>query len=137
MTLLLDTGALYAVADEDDAWHVRMRDFLEGQRAVLLVPVTVIPEAAYLLRDRLGHLAERRFAESLAAAELAVENLTSADVRRCAELLGTYDFLGYVDASVVAIAERLKIKSLVTTDRRDFGRVRPRHARAFELLPLD
>jgi predicted nucleic acid-binding protein len=136
MPLLLDTGALYALADADDSWHKRMRDFLESQRAPLLVPVTVIPETAYLLRSRLGPLAELRFAESLAAAELAVENLTSADVRRCAELLGTYDFLGYVDASVIAVAERLKLKALVTTDRRDFGRVRPRHVRAFDLLPL-
>jgi predicted nucleic acid-binding protein len=130
------TATLYALADADDAWHARMRDLLQSQRAPLLVPVTVVPEAAYLLRNRLGRAAERRFAESLAAAELAVENLTSADVRRCAELLGTYDFLGYVDASVVAVAERLKLRSLVTTDRRDFGRVRPRHTRAFELLPL-
>jgi predicted nucleic acid-binding protein len=136
MPLLLDTGAIYALADEDDAWHARMRDFLQSQRAPLLIPVTVIPEAANLLRNRLGHVAEHRFAESLAASELSVENLTSADVRRCAELMGTYDFLGYVDASVVAIAERLKLKSLMTTDRRDFGRVRPRHTRAFELLPL-
>ena len=97
----------------------------------------MLHEAAYLLRNRLGHVAERRFAESLAASEITVEDLTSADVRRCAELLEAYDFLGYVDASVVAIAERLKLKSLVTTDRRDFGRVRPRHTRAFELLPLD
>jgi len=35
----------------------------------------------------------------------------------------------------VAIAERLKLQTLVTTDRRDFARVRPRHVRAFELLP--
>ena len=137
MPLLLDTGAIYALADADDAWHARMRDFLRSRRDPLLVPVTVIPEAAYLLRNRLGHVAERRFAGSLAAAEITVENLTPSDVRRCAELLETYDFLGYVDASVIAIAERLKLKSLVTTDRRDFGRVRPRHARAFELLPLD
>ena len=41
--------------------------------------------------------------ESLAAAELAVENLTPTDVRRCAELLRAYDFLGYVDASLVAV----------------------------------
>ena len=64
-----------------------------------------------------------------------MENLVPADLRRCAELLATYDFLGFVDASVVAVAERLKLRSIATTDRRDFGRVRPRHVRAFELLP--
>lgn len=135
MPLLLDTGAIYALADADDAWHVRMREFLRGPQQVLLVPVTVIPEAAYLLRKRLGHRAERLFAESLATGEMSVEGLRKADLARCAELLGLSPFLGFVDASVVAIAERLKLPSIVTTDRRDFGRVRPRHLRSFELLP--
>ena len=135
MPLLLDTGALYALADADDDWHIRVRDFLKAERQSLLVPTTVIPEAAYLMRKRLGAVVEMRFAESLAAGEIAVENLTPRDLARCAELLHTYHFLGFVDASVVAIAERLKLRALVTTDRRDFARVRPTHVAAFELLP--
>jgi predicted nucleic acid-binding protein len=135
MPLLIDTGPLYALADVDDDWHVRVRDFLRKDRRSLIVPVTVVPEAAYLIRKRLGVSAEKRFADSLAMKEISVENLTTADLRRSSELLETYPFLGFVDASVVAMAERLKLLSLVTTDRRDFGRVRPRHVRAFELLP--
>jgi predicted nucleic acid-binding protein len=135
MPLLIDTGALYALADADDSWHVRMRDFLFSETQILLVPVTVVPEAAYLIRTRLGPPAETRFVESLAAGELAVENLLQADLARCAELMEHYSFLGFVDASVVSIAERLKLRSLVTTDRRDFRRVRPRHIHALELLP--
>src|SRR6266496_119791 len=135
MPLLIDTGPLYALADADDDWHARVRDFLQKDRRSLMVPVPIIPEAAYLIRKRLGVAAEKRFTESLAAKEIAVENLTTADLRRASELLEAYDFLGFVDASVVAIAERLKLQTLVTTDRRDFARVRPRHVRAFELLP--
>ena len=135
MPLLLDTGALYALADADDDWHSRVRDFLKGQRQSLLTPVTVIPEATYLIRKRLGPAAETEFGESLAAGEIGVENLTVRDLKRCAELLRTYDFLGFVDASVVAIAERLKLGAVVTTDRRDFARVRPAHVPAFQLLP--
>jgi hypothetical protein len=133
--LLLDTGALYALADADDDWHIPVRDFLKAERQSLLVPVTVIPEVAYLMRKRLGTSVETRFAESLAAGELAVENLTPRDLVRCAELLHVYDFLGFVDASIVAMAERLKLRALVTTDRRDFSRVRPTHVGAFQLLP--
>lgn len=58
MPLLLDTGVLYALADVDDAWHARVRDFFKAERQLLLVPVTVIPEAAYLMRKRLGVLAD-------------------------------------------------------------------------------
>ena len=135
MPLLLDTGPLYALADADDDWHARVREFLKLERQSLLVPVTVIPEAAYLMRKRLGAEAEMRFAESLAHGEIATENLTQRDLGRCAELLHIYNFLGFVDASIVAMAERLKLSSLVTTDRRDFARVRPAHVAAFQLLP--
>jgi uncharacterized protein len=135
MPLLLDTGAIYALADADDAWHQPMRDFLLATHEVLLTPCTVIPEAAYLIRSRLGSYAERRFAESLAAAEILAEHLTQADLDRSAHLVTQYDFLGLVDASLVVVAERLKLKALVTTDRRDFRRVRPKHISSFELLP--
>jgi predicted nucleic acid-binding protein len=54
-----------------------------------------------------------------------------------AELVARYRDLplGTVDASVVAVAERLDVTELATTDRRHFGVVRPAHADAFELLP--
>jgi predicted nucleic acid-binding protein len=39
------------------------------------------------------------------------------------------------DASIVAMAERLKVRRIATTDRRDFARVRPRHVDALELVP--
>lgn len=135
MPLLLDTGPLYALADRDDAWHERVRDFLEESRQPLLVPVSVLPEAAYLIRTRLGEPQELLFAESLAAGEITVEGLTRADLRRTAELVKKYPFLGFVDATVVAIAERLKLDAVVTTDRHDFRRVKPLHVRAFRLLP--
>lgn len=135
MPLLLDTGVLYALADADDAWHIPMRDFLASQQQALFVPATVIPEAAYLIRTRLGPHVEQRFAQSLAAKEILVENLQHSDLVRCAELLECYEFLGFVDASIVAVAERMKLRSLVTTDRRDFNRVRPRHVQVFNLLP--
>ncbi len=135
MPLLLDTGALYALADADDAWHIRMRDFLLEARQVLIAPVTVLPEAAYLIRTRLGLVAEKRFVASLSTGELAVESLARGDLARSVELLESYGFLGFVDATVVAICERLKLRSLVTTDRRDFERVCPRHVPRFELLP--
>jgi len=51
--------------------------------------------------------------------------------------VGRYaDFpLGGSDASVIAIAERLSITTIMTTDRRHFAAVRPSHVEAFTLLP--
>ena len=135
MPLLLDTGPLYALADADDAWHPRVRDFLADRNDVLLVPVTVLPEVTYLLTSRLGEAVERRFVASLAARELAIEDLKPADVIRCRDLMDRYPDIGFVDASVIAMAERLRLAAIVTTDRRHFGQVRPAHRPAFDLLP--
>jgi predicted nucleic acid-binding protein len=135
MPLLLDTGVIYALADQDDAWHARCLALLRRSREILLVPITVVPEAAYLIRSRLGAAAEHRFVRSIADRELAIESLGEGDWDRCAELLETYEELGFVDASVVAIAERLRLETIATTDRRHFGAVRPRHRPAFKLAP--
>ena len=43
--------------------------------------------------------------------------------------------LGTTDASVVALAERLKIDEVATLDRRHFAVVRPSHTSALKLLP--
>lgn len=135
MALLLDTGIVYALADVDDDWHERARELITTTREARLVPITVVPEAAYLIRARLGPTAELALVRSLVGAELMVEDVTFEDLERCAKLLEQYPDLGLVDASVVAIAERLRMKSIATTDRRHFGPIRPRHVKAFTLLP--
>ncbi len=43
--------------------------------------------------------------------------------------------LGAVDASVVAIAERLGATTIISLDRRHFSVVRPSHIAGFTLLP--
>ena len=55
---------------------------------------------------------------------------------RIAELVAIYHDLplGTVDASVVALAERLGISTIATLDRRHFTIVRPKHVPSFELL---
>ena len=135
MPLLVDTGVLYALADRRDKWHAKVRDYLLASPETLLAPVCILTEVAYLLRDRIGERAERAFVLSLARGELAVENLTSRDLTRVSELMTTYAWLGFVDASVVATAERLKMTTIATTDRRHFGAVRPAHVERFSLAP--
>ena len=135
MPVLVDTGVLYAAADAGDAWHPRVRDWLQRTAEPLLVPVTVVPEVTYLLASRLGPEAERSFVAALAAGELGLEPVTRTDVERCRTLLEEYPQIGFVDASVVAVTERLRLCVVATTDRRHFGAVRPRHVSALELVP--
>jgi uncharacterized protein len=101
------------------------------------MPTLVVAEVTYLLGTRLGWEAEVRFFGDLASGDLVLEPVHAADPVRMAELVARYRDLplGTVDASVVAAAERLDVTQIATTERRDFGVVRPAHAEAFELLP--
>lgn len=64
-------------------------------------------------------------------------DIAADDYVRAVELIRRYADLGLglVDASVIAIAERLDITTIATLDRRDFTVVRPKHCKAFELIP--
>ena len=135
MAILVDTGILYALADADDRWHQPANVWLEDVSELLIVSVTALPEVAYLLHTRLGAAAELAFVQSLAGGELEVEDLRRTDMVRCAEVMRRYPDVGFVDASIVAIAERLKIEAIATTDRRHFQSIRPKHTKAFRLLP--
>ena len=138
MTLVIvDTGILYAMADRDDTWHNPIKAYLQTHMDTLIMPVTVLPEICYLLNAHIGQVAERRFITSTLQGEMRIEGLTGEDLRRTSKLLEQYADanIGFVDATVVAIAERLKICRLLTTDRRHFSIIRPRHCPQFELLP--
>lgn len=135
MLVVVDTGPLYAVVDEDDADHVRCRAVLEQAEHRLIIPTLVIAEATYLIGTRLGPDVEAQFLRSLT--RMHVEPPTPDDWPRIAELVEQYgDFpLGGADASIVVLAERLDIEAIVTLDDRHFRTVRPRHRQAFRLLP--
>lgn len=62
-------------------------------------------------------------------------NASEAEHQSTIRVLKDIHDLDFVDALIVAIAERLNITRLLTLDRRDFQIIRPKHCNSFELLP--
>ena len=137
MTVVADTGPLYALLDRSDAWHERVTAWWAKNRRDVVIPVSVVPEVTYLLQSRIGPRAEQAFVTSLADGELEIEQVMPEDLDRISHLLAQYEDLklGFVDASVIAVAERLETRDVLTTDARHFTAVRPRHARSLLLSP--
>jgi predicted nucleic acid-binding protein len=137
MAALVDTGILLALANKRDANHQAAVALLSSLREALLVPAPVLTEAAYLTSRVLGVEAEAVLVASLGRGEMQLEDVTRADCLRAADLLRTYADanIGFVDAALVAMAERLKIRRVLTVDRRHFDMIRPRHCDSFEILP--
>lgn len=132
---IVDSGPLYAVIDLDDRHHEEASGLLSRTDLQLVVPAFVVAETAYLVGRWLGPTREAQFLRGMA--ELDVEAPAIDDWPRIAELVDEYaDFpLGGADASVIALAERLGARLVLTLDRRHFGAVRPRHLERFDLLP--
>lgn len=137
MTALLDTSFLFALTDRNDRNHTRVLTIAQSINEELVLPTVVLPEVCYLIASRLGHGTMRRFLDELAASNIQLEPLTLADLQRINEILNQYSDsqLDFVDATIIAIAERENITRVLTLDRRDFTLIRPRHCDYFELLP--
>jgi predicted nucleic acid-binding protein len=132
---VVDAGPLVAAVDTGDPDHLRSADILTRTGYRFVLPILAVAEAVHFIGERLGSLIEATFIEGLAA--LSIEPPTEADWERIVQLVRRYhDFpLGTVDASVVALAERLDTDLIVTLDHRHFRVIRPRHVAAFRLLP--
>jgi predicted nucleic acid-binding protein len=137
VALILDTGPLYATLDRDDAAHVACRKLVQDTRERLLVPAPVLVEVDYWIHQRLHPGVLLALLDDIDSGAYRVEDLDITDYRRVRELCDQYADadIGFVDAAVVAIAERLREPKVATLDRRHFGLVRPRHVKSLQLLP--
>jgi predicted nucleic acid-binding protein len=134
-TAVVDAGVLYAAADSVDVAHDAVIELLEDAQTRLVVPSLALAEVDHLIGSRLGRKAEVAFVRAITEYEL--ESPHPDDWSRMVELVERYEDLGLglVDASIVALAERIGTPTIYTTDRRHFTVVRPAHVDSFELLP--
>jgi predicted nucleic acid-binding protein len=101
------------------------------------VPAPVLVELDHLSSRELGREAFPVFLDEVRRGAFVVEPLLDGDYLRVADLMRAYADLrvGFVDAAVLAVVERLRETKLATLDHRHFGVMRPRHLDALTLLP--
>ncbi|MDP7105078.1 MAG: PIN domain-containing protein [SAR202 cluster bacterium] len=137
MALILDTGPVYALLDRDDLDHAVSRQLIESAVEPLVIPAPVLVEVDYLVRIRLHAGVMISFLDDVVENAYSIEELRAEDYRRVRELCDLYSDsdIGFVDAAVLAVVERLNEPKLATLDHRHFGMLRPRHVDALRLLP--
>jgi predicted nucleic acid-binding protein len=135
LSAIVDASPLIAWANRRDARHRETVAALGTLAGDYIVAALCLAEAAHVVAERAGPLAEVALIRAVARLEVIAPS--TADLHRMAELMEQYaDWpLGAADASIVALAERLGIETIVTFDRRHFAAVQPRHIRAFRVLP--
>ncbi len=101
------------------------------------MPDVVLTEVTHLLHRHVGYHAVLVFLKAFTSSDAQLEPITKLDVQRSYEIMSKYSDakLDFVDACIMALAERLDINQIATFDRRDFVIFRCANGEALELLP--
>ncbi|MBI3927919.1 MAG: PIN domain-containing protein [Armatimonadetes bacterium] len=137
MALILDTGPLYACLDRSDADHGACRALIETSGERLVIPAPVLVEVDYWIHTRLHPGVLVALLDDILTGAYEIEELQHEDYHRIRQLCDRYadSDIGFVDAAVMAVVERLAEPKLATLDHRHFGLLRPRHVDSLTLLP--
>jgi predicted nucleic acid-binding protein len=116
--------------------HKNIKEIATNNQNEIIIPSPTIPEICYMLNRKFGPEIELKFIKDIASAELQVEVLEFKDVLRIPEIIKKYKSLniGFVDAAVTAISERLHINKILTLDNRHFNTIVPLGFDYFDIL---
>jgi predicted nucleic acid-binding protein len=132
---LLDTGPLVAYLDAGDASHAAVSACLEAFSGRLFTTSAVITEAMHFVSPSPGGPA--LLVEFLTAGDIAVIDFSQpSELQDAVSLMEKYSDtpMDYADATLVLLAERLRVLEIVTLDRRGFSAYRTRRGEAFTLV---
>lgn len=134
--VIADTGFVVALTNRTDARHADVTT-IYTQYPQILLPQTVLVEVAYLLGREAGIQIVVAFLKGLPASRFSLMPLNAQDVERIGQILQQYadSRVDFVDASVMALAERMNIVTVLTLDQRDFRLFRPKHCDSFNIQP--
>ncbi|WP_236738694.1 type II toxin-antitoxin system VapC family toxin [Chroogloeocystis siderophila] len=134
--VVADTGFVVALLNRSDIRHTEViAVYLQYQQ--ILLPQTVLAEVTYLLGRDAGILTVVAFLRGIAASRFKLAALTNSDLERIATILEKYadSRIDFVVASVMAVAERFNIRTILILDQQDFRIFRPQHCAMFNILP--
>lgn len=136
--ILLDTSGLLAALDASQRLHRAAVASLAAARPPRLLSPFVLAELDYLITSRVGVAAAASLLEEVERDTYLLEPMTGADVARAHAVIKRFGDLGIglADASIVVLAERHRVRDLLTLDERHF-RVLTTGGKPFRLLPAD
>jgi predicted nucleic acid-binding protein len=132
---LVDTGAILALLDRTDRWHKACADAFQQLRLPLLTSEAVLTELFHLIGD--GR-AEMEAAWALVrSGAIFLATIEDAELRDVHTLMSRYwdRPMDFADATLVYLAKRESLSTVLTVDHADFGTYRIAGRRRFRVLP--
>ena len=132
---LLDTGAVLAMLNRQDQWHLPCIEAFSQLRKPLLTSQAVLAEIHYMVGDNpRGVESAWRFVLSGA---LTLGTITDAELPALARLMHQYRDrpMDFADATLVHLAQRESLSTILTVDVADFQTYRIGGQKRFRVLP--
>jgi uncharacterized protein len=134
---LIDTGAILAILDRKDRWHSKSADAFRQLRLPGMTSEAVLTEVFHLLqRSRIGIETAWAFMRSGA---IVLGSIADSELQGIQSLMSEYSDLpmDFADATLVHLAKRESIYSILTVDQDDFRTYRIAGKQTFRILPVD
>ena len=135
MTVVLDTNVVVALYDAGDPDHRLVADWVATLDEDLVATPLAIAEMDYLVRQRGGEDAQETLWGDLDAGAYTVRWWADA-LDETLAIARRHPFAGLTDASLVALAGRLRTRRIATVDQHFRSMTTPA-GEAFVLLPDD
>jgi predicted nucleic acid-binding protein len=132
---LIDTGAILAILDRKDRWHSLCVAALKDLRLPLLTSEAVLTELFHLVGDTRAEMeAAWKFVRSGA---VIVGTIGNTELGELHALMSRYwdRPMDFADATLVYLARRESLSTILTVDQSDFATYRIEGKRQFEILP--
>jgi len=132
---LIDTGAILAILNDKDRWHVRCVEAFKALQLPLATTAAVLTELFYFLRNNPHNVeAAWRFVRSGA---ILVLPITDTDLPALDRLMNQYHDrpMDFADATLVHLAQRESLSTICTIDHNDFETYRITGRQTFRVVP--
>jgi predicted nucleic acid-binding protein len=115
-SILIDAGPIIALFNKNDKYHYKVLTYLKGYKGKLFCIWPVITEVSHMLMFSLE--AQIDFLKWVRAGALEIAPIEVADIDRIIQLADKYSNvpMDLADASLVLIAEKHKLKEILTID---------------------
>jgi predicted nucleic acid-binding protein len=133
---LIDTGALLALVDAADRWHAECVAAYESSRLPLLTTTAVLTETFHHAMRRRRDLRQPTW-NFLRLGSILLAPIADAELPALDALMARYADrpMDFADATLVHVAQREGIRTILTIDHADFETYRIGRNAKFRILP--
>ncbi len=131
----MDTGPFVALIDRSERNHEQCVAFFRDFRGKLITTESVLTEAVYLLGP--SYSRQKPAIDFVLAGGVELVSMTPPLLKRCNHLMSKYSDvpMDFADATLVAVAETLGTRDVLTLDRRGFSAYRYSSKGSFRIFP--